>query len=249
MGSKEFLTVAMAGLAVFVLFSKNRISSVLLYGIVSTLAVVLFSFYAAPDVALAEASIGLVFTIFLYMVVLQHKGKLWIALVDVDDSIDYLELEILGDYCEKNDLELRVVYSDLERAIQILKEGRIDVVAGALTDQSPDLKLTEGFLETKLIYFGTPYVSKFLGGKGDLKSALKAFENGETEGISVDLMRYRRSLLNHEIEEIPSDEKNGVFYSFAIAEDDPELLKSFDSYLKRTKENGKLDEMVREHIR
>lgn len=249
MGSEVILTLAMVALAVSILFFKNRIPSVLIYGVISTLAVVLFSFYAAPDVALAEASIGLVFTIFLYMVVLQHKGKLWAAFIRVDDSIDYLELEILEDYCKKNDLELKVVYSDLPKTLEMLKEGRIDVAAGAFTEEIADLKLTVGFLETKTIYFGTPAHSTFLGGMNDLKSAAEAFENGEIDGFTVDLMRYRHSLFGHEIESVPSDEKNGVFYSLAVVGDDPERMDSIDSYLKMSKETGRLDGMVKEHIR
>lgn len=252
MAFTETLIFVFIGLSISILFMKERISIVLTYGAISAIAVVIFSLYAAPDVALAEASIGLVFSVFLYMVVLQHKGKLWVTMVKVDRSIDELELDILGLYCKTHDLELKVTESSPSEALKLLKEGKTEMVAAALisTDKSDPVKMTDGFLETKILYFeNNDEKPLFLGGFNTFSEALRAFKDGNIKSFSVDLVRYLHSSL--EGYSVPSStyEKKGVFYSFAVIDDEPELLNSFNEYLKNIKENGNLQKIVEKHIR
>ncbi len=252
MAFTETLISVIIGLSVSILFMKGRLSIILTYGAISAIAVVVFSLYAAPDVALAEASIGMVFTIFLYMVVLQHKGKLWVTMVKIDRSIDELELEFLSSYCKAHDLELRVVESTPNEALEMLKEGKTEIVAAALVSahENDHVKMTNGFLETKMLYFeNDDEKSSFLGGFNTFLDALKAFEIGKIKNFNVDLIRYLHSSLEGHNVPSPKHEENGFFYSFAVINDEPELLDSLNEYLKNIKENGKLREMVERHIR
>ncbi len=251
MAFTETLIFVIIGLSASILFTKGRISVVLAYGAISVIAVVIFSLYAAPDVALAEASIGLVFTVFLYMVVLQHRGKLWVTMVKIDRSIDELELEILSLYCKAHDLELKVIESTPNEALKILKEGKTEIVAAALvsTHKNDHVKMTDGFLETKILYFGGDEKSSFLGGFNSFLETLEAFKSGKIKHFKVDLIRYLHSSLEGHSVPTPKREENGFFYSFAVINDEPELLNSFNEYLKKIKESGKLQEMVERHIR
>ncbi len=252
MAFTETLIFVVIGLSASILFIKGRISVVLAYGAISAIAVVIFSLYAAPDVALAEASIGLVFTVFLYMVVLQHKGKLWVTMVKIDRSIDELELEILSLYCKTHDLELKVIESTPNEALEMLKEGKTEIVAAALvsTHENHYVKMTDGFLETKMLYFeNDDEESPFLGGFNTFLEALEAFKVGKIKNFNVDLIRYLHSSLEGHSVPSPKHEKKGFFYSFAVINDEPELLNSFNEYLKEIKESGKLQKMVERHIR
>ncbi len=252
MAFTEALIFVIIGLSASILFTKERLSIVLTYGAISAIAVVIFSLYAAPDVALAEASIGLVFTVFLYMVVLQHKGKLWVTLVKIDRSIDELEVEILSSYCETHDLELKIVESTPDEALKTLKEGKTEIMAAALvnTHKNDHVKMTDGFLETKMLYFeDNGENSSFLGGFNTFLEALEAFKVGKIKNFSVDLARYLHSSLEGHIVPKPKREKKGFFYSFAVINDEPELINSLNIYLKEIKENGKLQNMVERHVR
>ncbi|GEM_PF-1189688 len=247
----ETLILAIVALSASILFIKNRMTIILMYAALSTMAVVVFSIYSAPDVALAEASIGLVFTVFLYMVVLQHKGKLWVAFVKVSDSIDELEIELLSSYCESHELELKIVESNLEEAVKMLERGRVEIVAGALVNMknSLDTRMTDGFLETKILYFGERESSKFLGGFTSFSKASKAFKKGEISGFYVDLFRYLHSALKNHTDLVPEYEERNIFYSFATIDDEPELLRSFNMYLSDIKKEGKLKKIVERHVR
>ena len=250
----ETLILAIVSLSTLILFIKDRIMIVLVYAAISTIAVVVFAIYSAPDVALAEASIGLVFTIFLYMVVLQHRGKLWVALVKVADSIDELQVELLSSYCEFRDLNLRILKLNLNEALRMLEEGRVEVVAGALVNeekhaQRVPLTMTNGFLETKLIYFGKGKNAKFLGGFSSFDEALKAFKNKEIDGFYSDLFRYLNHTFKNHVDLIPKGEERGVFYSFAVIDDEPELLLDLNDYLTEMEKSGELKKIVERHVR
>lgn len=247
----ETLILVIVALSASILFTKDRMATILIYAALSTMAVVIFSIYSAPDVALAEASIGLVFTVFLYMVVLQHKGKLWIAFVKVSDSIDELEIELLSSYCKSKELELKIIESDLETAMKMLEKGQVEIVAGALVNMKNDvdMRMTDGFLETKILYFGERKGSKFLGGFASFLEASRAFKSGEISGFYVDLFRYLHSALKNHTDLVPKYEERDIFYSFATIDDEPELLRSFNTYLNDIKKEGKLKKIVERHVR
>ncbi len=252
MALAEILIFVIIGLSTSILLVKERVSIILTYGAISAIAVVIFSLYAAPDVALAEASIGLVFSVFLYMVVLQHRGKLWVTMVKIDRSIDELEIEILGSYCKAHDLELKVIESTPNEALKMLKDGKTEMVAAAFinTNKSDQVKMTDGFLETKILYFkNDDENSSFLGGFNTFLEALEAFKSGKIKHFKVDLARYLHSSLEGHNVPIPEHEEKGFFYSFAVINDEPELLNSFNEHLKNMKESGNLQEMVERHIR
>lgn len=247
----ETLILTIVTLSMSILFIRDRMAIVLIYAALSTVAVVTFTIYSAPDVALAEASIGLVFTVFLYMVTLQHKGKLWVAFVKVSDPVDELEIELLDSYCEAHELDLKIVELDLKEAMKMLEEGRVEVVAGALVNvkNDIDMNMTKGFLETKLLYFGDRKDSKFLGGFSSFSQALKAFKEGKINGFYVDLFRYLHFAFKNHTDLVPKHEEKDLFYSFATIEDEPELLHSLNEYLNVIEKDGKLKEIVERHVR
>ncbi len=249
MAFTQALIFVVIGLSASVLFLKDRTSAVLTYGTLSAVAVVIFSMYAAPDVALAEASIGLVFTLFLYMVTLQHRGKLWFGLVEVDHSLDNLEIEIMKDYCENHELELRIVRLKENEILRALRSGKVEVGAAAFLNilNVEGVKMTEGFLETKVFTFGEPTKIPFITNEY-VKKSIEKFKENEVSGFHVDLIRYLSSSFSSELPKA-SSQKNGVFYAFGVVEDEMELWRSLNSYLKEIKENGKLEKMIERHVK
>ncbi len=235
-------------LASAVLFVKDRTTAVLLYGSLSAVAVVLFSTYAAPDVALAEASIGLVFTLFLYMVTLQHRGKLWFGLVEVERGVDALEFEIVKSYCENHDLDLKVVRVNEKEVFPLLKSGRIEVAAGAFLSnlKLEDGNVSEGFLETKVFEFGDPQKDEAVL---DLENALERYKLGKISGFRVDLARVMAlSLKSGELPK-PTKEIGNFMYTFVVISDDEELLESLNEHITTVKKNGELAKMVERHLK
>ncbi len=250
MALTETLIFITIGLSASILFLKDRTSAVLAYGAVSITAVVLFSMYAAPDVALAEASIGLVFTLFLYMVTLQHRGKLWLGLVEIDKGLDDLEIEIIRRYCESHELRLEIVKFNEGEILKMLESGKIEVAAAALlnTMKNENIRMTEGFLETKVFNFGNETQSGFKTTR-ELEKAIEEFHENEDKGLSIDLVRYMSlPFSNEEMPPLHSEVK-GVFYSFGVVADEEELFDSLNEYLKELKESGELNTMIERHVR
>jgi uncharacterized MnhB-related membrane protein len=254
MAFTQTLILVMIGLSASVFFLKDRTSAVLTYGAISVSAVVVFSMYAAPDVALAEASIGLVFTLFLYMVTLQHKGKLWFGLVEINKAIDDLEMEIIEDYCKTHELELKVVKVSEDDVLEMLKSGKIEVAGAALLKAFaiPGIKMTEGFLETKVFTFGKIERSQAplsFETKKSFKEKISALKDGKKEEFHIDLIRYISLPFSNEEMPKPTSEKKDIFYAFGVVEDEEELFQSINEYLKEIKESGKLKNMIERHVR
>ncbi len=252
MAFTQTLIFVIIGFAASVLFLKDRVSAVLTYGAISIVAVVVFSLYAAPDVALAEASIGLIFTLFLYMVTLQHREKLWFGLVEVDKSLDALEKAIIEDYCKTHDLDLRLVKVKENEVLEMLSSGRIEVAGAAFlnTFEIPGVRMTDGFLETKVLTFGTPSSTQnSFKTMGEFKKRIMNFKKDSDGGFRIDLIRYiSLPFLSREMPQ-PNSEEKGVFYAFGVVADEEERLRSLNDYLKEIRENGKLKSMVERYVR
>ena len=239
----RFLMLMAIFLSCALLYVKARTSAVLLYGSLSAVAVVLFTVYAAPDVALAEASIGLVFTLFLYMVTLQHRGKLWFGLVKVERGIDELETEIMRDYCESHELVLKTMEVDISEVFSLLRSGKIEIAAGAfLQNLNVDgIETSDAFLETKVLELGEPEKGNV---SYDAEKALKEYQSGKIKGFRIDLARFISiSMDGGKFPNLTGQEK-GFRYVFGVVSDEEELLSSLNEHIAKLKESGKLEKMI-----
>ncbi len=70
-----FLIILMIAAAVAAAIFKNLLNAVIASGIVSLIAAVLFYFLQAPDVAMAEASIGAALVTAVFIIALKRTGR------------------------------------------------------------------------------------------------------------------------------------------------------------------------------
>jgi len=69
-----FLIILMLAAAVAAVIFKNLLNAVIASGIVSLIAAILFYFLQAPDVAMAEASIGAALVTAVFVIALKRTG-------------------------------------------------------------------------------------------------------------------------------------------------------------------------------
>ncbi len=234
MAFKTAITLIVLFMGVVTVSARKATTGVIFFAMTSTLAAILFTLYKAPDVALAEAAIGAAFTSFLYLIALQHKGKLWVALVEVEGGVNALENWILERFCERHNLELKLAYySDISEAKEKLNLGEVEMIGGGIV-ADPSFIHTIPFLETKLLLLA----------KSDKDIEEKDLTN-KADIFVIDLMRYRSLLLSDFGSKMKILKQiDGMGYVFVVREDDKMLLKQLNDFISEIKNKGELKKAI-----
>ncbi|MCD6239164.1 MAG: DUF4040 domain-containing protein [Thermotogae bacterium] len=243
MAFKTIIGLILLLMGIATISARKAITAVIFFAVTSTFAAILFALYRAPDVALAEVAIGAAFTSFLYLIALQHKGKLWVALVEVKGGLNVLEKWILEGFCERYHLELKLVpFPDISRAKEKLDSGEVEMIAGGIVS-TPSIIHTVPFLETKVLLLTRS--DKNIKTKDLGLSYFNTPSNEGTDVIAIDLMRYRNFLLSNlgvKMEVIK--QINGLGYVFEVRADDKTLLKQLNDFILEAENTGRLKEGI-----
>ena len=216
---KEIIIILMLIIAIYTIFQKKFIQGIIGRTALSILAVVLYVFLGAPDVAIAEALLGALLTTFVYVLVIKNPGVLTLGIAPVrilfekrENAYTGLEYEIINRFCEKYGYALKIMeFEKPEEVMEAVREGVVDIGCGGLVSE-------EGikYLETRLLDIG---------------------------GESIDLLRYQEKVFKNEIKENPRYVKKG-YYTFLVSNKAGEIGDRFIEFIE--KEN--LKDLIEKHL-
>jgi len=136
-------------LAIGVITGSNPIRSIIFMGAFSITIATYYYDMGAPDVAMAEATLGAVFTTFIYIVAIKHRGSIKIAYIrkvpffyKTKDGFDGIEYQILHEFAKQINMKLEITrIADIpsNRDIQNDNTFQFDIICGGL-ESNLDIK-------------------------------------------------------------------------------------------------------------
>lgn len=219
-------------LAIAVILQSKPLKAVIISGAFSVSAAIAYFFVGAPDVAMAEASIGAVFTTFIYIVALKHSGKLRIVFVSVPGLIkrdvqgyEGVEYELLKLFAEDRIMNLEIKEIESFDSLEQLED--FDILCGGITEKTIPRRLRGlkviSYLDTNI--FGTK------------------------RGRKLDLVRIKNMIMNGEIslEDIYENAKEPTKYVFLIPKESEDIGEALSDFLQNL--DGKtFDSIVRRNL-
>jgi len=205
---REAIILSMLAIAFYTVFQKRFIQGVLGRTALSILAVALYVFLGAPDVAIAEALLGALLTTFVYILVIKNPGVLTVGMTPVrvlfekrENAYMGLEYEVIHRFCKEYGYTLKIMeFERPEEVMEAVREGIVDIGCGGLVSE-------EGikYLETRLLNIG---------------------------GKMMDLLRYQDKAFKGEIKEGPEDVRKG-YYVFLVSDKAGEIGDRFIEFIER----------------
>jgi len=219
-------------LAIAVILQNKPLKAVIISGAFSVSAAVAYFFVGAPDVAMAEASIGAVFTTFIYIVALKHSGRLRIMFVNVPglmkkdiQGYEGVEYELLKLFAEDRVMDLEIREIDSFDSLEHLED--FDILCGGITEKTVPKKLEElrivPYLDTNI--FSTRKGEKF------------------------DLVRIKNIIMNGEIslEDIDENSREPTKYVFLISKESEDIGEALSDFLQNM-DKETFDSIVRRNL-
>ncbi|HDG61601.1 MAG: hypothetical protein B5M49_03015 [Thermotoga sp. 4484_232] len=205
---REAIILLMLAISFYTVFQKRFIQGVLGRTALSILAVALYVFLGAPDVAIAEALLGALLTTFVYILVIKNPGVLTVGMTPVrilfekrEDAYIGLEYEVIHRFCREYGYTLKIMeFERPEEVMEAVREGIVDIGCGGLVSE-------EGikYLETRLLDIG---------------------------GNVMDILRYQDKAFKGEIKESPEGVRKG-YYVFLVSDKAGEMGDRFIEFIER----------------
>jgi len=152
---ENLVLILMVSVSLYTIFTPIRLNAVIGRTALSVLAVLLYTLFSSPDVAIAEALLGALLTTLVYLIALKSRDRVKIGFTTVRLLFEKLgeafmgfEYELLKRFCEKYDYRSEFVeFSSLEDLLEALNDGKVDVACGGVFSEDK-----KGYLETKIFY-------------------------------------------------------------------------------------------------
>ncbi|MBZ4662154.1 MAG: hypothetical protein JG779_1308 [Thermotoga sp.] len=152
---ENLVLILMVSVSLYTIFTPIRLNAVIGRTALSVLAVLLYTLFSSPDVAIAEALLGALLTTLVYLIALKSRDRVKIGFTSVRLLFEKLgeafmgfEYELLKRFCEKYDYRSEFVeFSSLEDLLEALNDGKVDVACGGVFSEDK-----KGYLETKIFY-------------------------------------------------------------------------------------------------
>ncbi|HEW92873.1 MAG TPA: DUF4040 domain-containing protein [Thermotogaceae bacterium] len=211
------LGIILVVLALIVVLQNKPLKAIILSGAFSASAAITYFFIGAPDVAMAEASIGAVFTTFVYIVALKHSGKLRVGYIDQAGLIkrgahgyEGVEYELLKLFSEDRAMSLEMKKIDSFDSIEKLEN--FDIICGGMVESTFSGKLRDFML--------IPY----------LETNIFKTKKGE----KLDLVRIKNLVLSGQIspQDIDQNTKEFTKYVFLISKESEDVGKALTDFLQ-----------------
>jgi len=218
-------------LALLVVLQNKPLKAIIISGAFGASAAITYFFVGAPDVAMAEASIGAVFTTFVYIVALKHSGKLKIGYLNVpglaeESSQGYegVEYEILKLFSEDVSMTIEMHRIDSLEDTERLTE--FDIICGGITEkESAD----------KADFISIPYLDTNI------------FQT--KEGEKLDLVRIKNMIMNGSItsSDIEQDTRELTKYIFLVSKESEDIGEALRDFLQNI-DRKKFDDIIRRNL-
>jgi uncharacterized MnhB-related membrane protein len=253
--SRTILLAALPVLAAFALFQRRRWVAVLGMGLISFLLAVVYALQGAPDVAVAEAAIGAALVTFIYILAIRRTGRLTVIAPEVSGllfrqqgEITGVESELLGRFAREIGLDLTVRFAPYDEAVDTLRRGGADILAGGMVADVPHGGLlTESYLPTRFYRVGAEGGPSAPTRHRDEERTLPAALRAEG-GLELDLVRLlaltRRGLGSAQV--APINEEAG--YAFVVHDGRPDLHDRLNRFLDRLRETDELRDLAERHL-
>ena len=258
MTARTILLLSLPVIALFALTRARRLTAVVAMGLFSFVIAAVYLLSHAPDVGLTEAAIGAGLVTFIYILAIRKTGRLVILADEAPgllsrekEGITGLEWEILSGFARELGLDPVVRFLPRPEVEKALRRGEGDIGAGGIVDMDveKDLSATPGYLPTALFEIA----SENTGGHrkrgfdyfAELSEAIRA---NEPVQATVDLARFM-SLARGDLTGYQVTRQEGTrSYVFLIPAEQGELYGRLCDYLRRIRESGRLDELVRRYL-
>ncbi len=130
--------------AIGVVLSHNPMRAVIFMGAFSITMATYYYAMGAPDVAMAEATLGAVFTTFIYVVAMKHRGSIKVAYIrkepfffKTNNGFAGSEYHLLKRFADKNAMHLeitRIAEIPSHKDLQTDRSFQFDIICGGLKD-------------------------------------------------------------------------------------------------------------------
>lgn len=217
-------------LALYTVTRKKPLEAIFGRTILSMVAVLLYVISAAPDVALAEALLGVVLSTFVYITLFRRMGKIRIGVVPVHSLFEKLgntyrglEYELVSTYARQNGYEIEITeYADQKELISSFVEGQVDMICGAVTRKMcPDHTDCYEILQTKFAIL--------------------------PDRRTVDLLTFKEYILKQSIRETVVFSQEIDEYVISI-EKKTDLSLKFKDFYEAAKNSGKLELLRKKYV-
>jgi len=218
-------------LSISVLIAKELKNGILYFGLFGTITSGAYLFMGAPDVSFAMLTLGAGFTTFVFLIAISKTGLVRVKYTSTpymifetgEQNMSGFEHELLRRFLDEQNLKGDFIEIESEE----LNRSNTDIIVGGLYTKDK-LKINEkkwikiDVLETKIF-------------------------NMQKEE-EIDLVRLKKKILDHDIDSQDYDFLRDATYFILIEHHRPELAEDFRTFLKRIKNNGEFNELVRRYI-
>lgn len=130
--------------AVFILLVGTTFQSVIWYGILGFFSSIIMLILGAPDVALTQFTVGVTLVILVYIMALRKQRRVRLGYIKTPFMItneygkfEGIEWELISRITKKEGYHIETIeFDNIDRLILWLKEGKLDIVCGALTNET-----------------------------------------------------------------------------------------------------------------
>lgn len=137
-----FGAIMMVICAVYTVSRKKPLEAVFGRTVLSVVAVFLYTVASGPDVALAEALLGVMLSTFVYVSLFRKLGSIRVGFLPAEhlfekkvDTYAGLVYEILKTFAKKNGYDLEVIsFNDTEELLSSFAEKNLEFVCGPLVE-------------------------------------------------------------------------------------------------------------------
>ena len=230
------LSIVFWGLALSVsislLWARNLIVSILLFGLFGTMTSGAYLLMGAPDVSFASLALGAGFTTFVFIISVRKTGKIKVGyvntpyLIDRKEEVGYtgFEYELISGFAKEQNLDLDFEVITLEADSEL---KRFDLLMGGLYEDGEHTALFESWNKVQV-----------------LETRLLKNEKGEI----IDLMRYKHKLMKDGYHDLEYDNLGKSYYFFLIEKTRTELADSLKAFIDEAVEDGRFEEWIRRNL-
>ena len=133
---------------VMILLVATTFQSVIWFGVLGFFSSIIMLVLGAPDVALTQFTVGVTLVILVYIMALRKQRRVRLGYVRTPFMIiagaggfSGVEWEIISRITVREGYHIETVeFDDVDRALSALREGKLDIVCGGLTQETLDTK-------------------------------------------------------------------------------------------------------------
>jgi len=216
--------------ALAIVGAKTNFKAVIWYGILGFFSSVMMLLLGAPDVALTPFTVGVTLVILVYIMAIRKQRRVRVGYISTpymiykrNEDLDGLEWEIISRIQGLEGYHIEPFeFENVQKALEALKAGTVDIVCGGLTDES---------VEDAWFFVKIPYLKTIF------------FKLGDKEVDYLHLKSLRTT--EEKVEAVPTRKTHYVFLLAETAED----LKNFViSDLKELEATGELKRIVERYL-